>query len=143
MTSQKTLTYIRAIQGRSGGITIASDLMGYVLLPQGWKEFMYHKGCSCNIKSILEHGLVAGRKQSREGVQTVFFSPLNPCGQVPRKFHYCSKWRHDQDAAYWIKLKRAQDWGLQFWQTRSYAILVHNPMHLNASLRLLPEMDKK
>ena len=83
------------------------------------------------------------KKTIKRGVQTVFFSPLNPCGQVPRKFHYCSKWRHDQDAAYWIKLKRAQDWGLQFWQTRSYAILVHNPMHLNASLRLLPEMDKK
>ena len=64
--------------------------------------------------SIMEHGLVAGGKQSREGRQTVLFSPLNSCGQdeeepihddmtVPRMFHYCSKWRHDQDAVYWVK----------------------------------------
>ena len=32
-TSQKALTYIRAIQGHSGGI--ATDLMGHVLLPKG------------------------------------------------------------------------------------------------------------
>ena len=80
-TPQKASTYLRAIQGHSSGTTIAPELMGRVLLPHGWEEFINHKGCSFNKKSILEHGLVAGRKQSREGKQTVFFSPLKPCGQ--------------------------------------------------------------
>ena len=38
-TSQKTLTYIRAIQRHSGGMTIAPELLGHEFLPQGWKEF--------------------------------------------------------------------------------------------------------
>ena len=111
--------------------------MGHVLLPKGWKEFTYQKGCSYNMKSIMEHGLVAGGKQSREGRQTVLFSFLHPCGQdneeepihddmtVPRKFHDCSKWRHDQDAVCWVKWKEAQYLGLQCWQTKSDAIVVY------------------
>ena len=83
------------------------------------------------------------KKTIKRERQTVFFPPLNPCGQVPRKFHHCSKWRHDQDAVYWIKLKRAQDLGLQFWQTKSNAKMYIIQYILNASLRLWPEMDKK
>ena len=105
-TSQKALTNIRAIQGHS------AERMG--------KEFIYHKGCRSNLNSILEHGLVAGGKQSSEGRHTVFLTPLKPCGQddeeesihgdmtVPMKFHYCSKWRHDQGAVC-EKLKVAQN----------------------------------
>ena len=36
----------------------------------------------------------------------------------------CSKWTPHQDAVYWIHLTRAQEKGLQFWQTRSHAIVV-------------------
>ena len=51
-------------------------------------------------------------------VGAVFFSPLNPLEQdheeeeyhdrldVSRKFHHCSKWRHDQDAVFWKKTGR-------------------------------------
>ena len=81
-TSQKSLAYIRAIQGHSRGETISPELMEHVLLPEEWKHivfiymenFKYHKGCSLNVKSIFEHGLIAGGKQSRDGRQTVFFS---------------------------------------------------------------------
>ena len=45
---------------------------------------------------------------------------------VPRKFH-CSKWRHDQDAVFWIKFEEALDLELQFWQTKSNAFVVYNP----------------
>ena len=83
----------------------------------------------------------------------MFFSPLNPCGQdeeepvhddmtVPRKFHYCSKWRHDQDAVYWIKLKKAQDLGLQFWQTKSNAFIVHHPVPPECIFEVIARMDK-
>ena len=81
-----------------------------------------------------EHRLIAGGKETKEGRQTIFFTPLNPFGKdneeeavhgdlsVPRKFDYSSNWERDQDAVYWIKLSRAQDQGLRFWQTKSHAI---------------------
>ena len=42
--------------------------------------------------------------------------------------HYHSHWKRNQDAAYWIKLSRAQDQGLNFWQTRSHAVIVQSPV---------------
>ena len=75
-TYQGSLAYIRAIQGHLGGEAISPEMMGHVLLPKGWKVFIYHKGCYFNMKSILQHGLVAGGKRSNEGRKTVFFSPL-------------------------------------------------------------------
>ena len=67
-----SLAYIRAIQGHSGGEAISPETMGHVLLPKGWKVFIHHKGCYFNMKSILQHGLVAGGKRSNEGRQTVY-----------------------------------------------------------------------
>ena len=67
----------------------------------------------------------------------VFFTPLNPFGNdpdeekphgdhtVPQKVHYQTYWKHDQDAENWIKLSRAQDQGLQFWQTKSFALVTN------------------
>ena len=43
----------------------------------------------------------------------------------PRKVPYEGHWRGDQNAVFWVKLSRAQDLGLQFWQTKSNAIIVH------------------
>ena len=45
---------------------------------------------------------------------------------VPQKVHYHSHWKRNQDAVYWIKLSIALDQGLQFWQTKSHAIIVHS-----------------
>ena len=41
-----------------------------------------------------------------------------------RKVHDHSKVKSRQDAVYWINSARAQDKGLQFWQTRSHAMMV-------------------
>ena len=80
-----------------------------------WKDIIYHKESIFNMKSIMADGL-----------QTVFFSPLETLESeneeeyfhedmtVARKFHYCSKWKHDQDAVCWVKLVEAQDLGLRF-----------------------------
>ena len=76
---QKSLTYFRAIQGHSGGITIAPELMGHI----DWKDFVFHRGCSFSFQSILENGLIAGGTQSKEGRQTISFTPLNPFGENP------------------------------------------------------------
>ena len=87
--------------------------------------------------SILQAGLIPGGKERKEGRPTVFFTPFDPFGDEaeeefnndlskPRKVRYYSKWKPHQDAVYWIHLARAQEKGLQFWQTRSHAIVVHD-----------------
>ena len=57
------------------------DTLGEMWSNQRWwvmslhLQFVLHRGCSFNLKSVLEAGLIAGRKESREGRQTVFFAP--------------------------------------------------------------------
>ena len=70
--------------------------------------------------------------------QPVFFTPLDPFGNnpdeekthddytIPHKVHYKTYWKHNQVAVYWIKLSRAQDQGLQFWQTKSFANITYD-----------------
>ena len=64
------------------------------------------------MKSILEHGLISGGKETKEGRRTIFFTPLSPFGKdegeeavhgdlsVQRRLHYSSDWKHDQDAVF-------------------------------------------
>ena len=137
---KNSLAYFRAIQGHSRGITIDPALMGHILIRHNWKEFIFHRGCSFSIRSILENGLISGGRESDKGRQTVFFPPLDPSGgdsdeeehrddyTVPQKVHHHSHWKHNQDAVCWVKLSRAQDQGLQFWQTKSHAIMSHSPV---------------
>ena len=87
---------------------VALELMGHVAIPYSWKEFVFHRGCSFKIKSILETELTAGGRESKDKRQTIF----------SRKVHYHSSWKHDQDVVYCEKLSRAQDQGLGFWQTK-------------------------
>ena len=128
--SKNSLAYFRALQGHSGGITIAPVLMQHILIPYNWKQFVFHRGCSFSIQSILEIGLIAWGKQRNEGRQTIFFTPLNPFWEnpdeeapsddftIPKKVHCHSNWNRDQDAVYLVKLSWAQDQGLRFWQTK-------------------------
>ena len=124
--------------------------MGYVLLPYRWKEFLHHEGCSFNVKSILEHGHIAGGKETKEGRRIIFFAALNPFGKdeeeavhgdlsVPKELHYSGNWKHDQDAVYWVKSSRAQDYdfGRRNHMRLSYTILFHRI----ASSRLLPRTE--
>ena len=112
--------------------------MSHVAIPYKLKEFLFHRGCSVHVTSILKSGLIAGRRESKEGRLTIFFTPLNPFGNnpdeeepsddlsKPRKVHCHSKGKNYQDAVHWINLARAQDKGLRFWQTRSHAVIVYN-----------------
>ena len=130
--------YIRAIQGHTGGNLKALELMGHVAIPYKWKEFLFHSGCSLDVTSILTSGLIAGGRESKEGRQTIFFTPPNSFGDnpdeeepgddvpKPRTVHFHSQWKNTQDAVYWINLARAQDKGLRFWQTRSHAVIVYS-----------------
>ena len=84
------LRYIRAIQGRSGGVIISPRLMNYVMIPYKWKRFIYHVGRARDQYSIAEIGLVAGGKERKEGRQTIFFTLclLNPCNVVAQWSHH-------------------------------------------------------
>ena len=74
-----------------------------VAIPYKWKEFLFHRRCSDVVQSILSSGLIAEGRESKEGRQTIFFTPLNPFGDnpdaekpsddlsMPRKVHYYSK----------------------------------------------------
>ena len=91
----------------------------------------------------------------RERKQTVFCSPLSPLGPddkqesfhrdftVPRKFHHCSKWRHDQGAVFWIKLEEAQDLGLQFGQTKSHGMIVYQTVPPECIFKAIAKHDKE
>ena len=65
------LRYIRAIR------IISPRLMNYVMIPYRWKRFIYHVGRARDQYSIAEIGLVAGGKERKEGIQTIFFTPLD------------------------------------------------------------------
>ena len=137
---KNSLCYLRAIQGHSGGIPVVPELVGYTSIPYDWKEYIFHRGCSWDMSSILGSGLIPGGKENDKARQAVFFTPLNLFGEIPdeeqhhekykipQKVHCHSCWKHNQDAVYWIKLSRAQDQGLQFSQTKSLAIITHNPV---------------
>ena len=133
---------------------IAPELMGHVAIPLRWKEFLFHRGCSFNLKSILEAGRIAGGKDRKEGRQTVFFTPVdhsrdkaeddfNNDSSRPRKVHFNCKWKPHQDAVYWIHLARAQEKGLQFWQTRSRGMIVHDSVSRLHRKSLIPEKETK
>ena len=51
-----------------------------VAIPSRWKEFLFQRGCSFDVNSILRAGLIAGGRGSKEERQTVFFTPSNPFG---------------------------------------------------------------
>ena len=134
----RKILYIRDIQGHTGGEMIEPEMMGDVCIPLNWKQFVFHRGCSCDLKSILGGGLIAGRREGRDNRHTVFFTPLNPWGtEDVEKFHddltqrtrvhYETGWNHSQDAVYWIHVGRAQEKSTAFWQPKLHAIIAYHP----------------
>ena len=71
-----------------------------------------------------------------EKIRWFFFTPLSPSGEdfdeetqdesltVPRKVHYPNFGKDKRDVVHWVNLVHAQDLGLQFWQTKSNAVVV-------------------
>ena len=108
------------IRGHTGGEVIAPELMGHVGIPLKWKEFLYHRGRSFSVKSILQARHIEGGKERNEGRQTVFFTPLELCGPKQKKnstmtnrgkekLHFNRTWKFHQDAVYRIHLAKTQE----------------------------------
>ena len=141
----------RAIQRHTGNV-IALELMGHVAIPSNWKESCFiEDALIMSLQSSNQDSSIAGGRESEEGRQTIFFPPFNTLGDnpdeeepsddlsKPRKVHYHSKWNNTQDAVYWISSARAQEKGLQFWQTRSRAVIVHSSVPADCIYKVISQ----
>ena len=106
-------------------------------------------------RSILHcRNLFGGRKERKEGRQTIFFTPLDPINSdadgvesitdtaKPREVKYQIQWRPEQDAVCWIHLSTDQDAGPEFWQTVSKVILTNQSMPKECVVKVVIESGK-
>ena len=107
--------------------------------PNSFFEYIYHFGCAVSLHSITNSGLIAGGQNSSRERRTVFFTAVNPMNRnhkdpqeldltKPRLAHYKQKWKRHQDTENWVDIQLAQRKGLQFYQTRSNAIIHYDTL---------------
>ena len=144
-----TIIYLRALQGHSGSNLIDPTLQDNVLIGTGVFPYIYHVGCTFNLYSIINNGLVPGG-QNLSRRQTVFFLPVDPRDEshkdpeyidfsVPRLARYMhSAWKRHQDAVFWVDIDLAIKEGLTFYQTRSNAIILQGTLPAYCS----PEVER-
>ena len=137
--SGQEILYLRALQGHSGRNPIGPSLRDTVLIPNNFFEYIYHIGCAANLHSITNSGLIPGGQISSRNRQTVFFTAMNPMHKnhkdpqeldltKPRLASNEKKWKIHQDTVYWVDIKLAQKKGLNFYQTRSNAIILYDTL---------------
>ena len=100
---------------------------------------IYHVGCAINLHSIINSGLILGG-QNLNNRQTENFLLVYPMDKnhkdpdsidlnAPRHAQYMHKaWKRHQNEAYWVDINLAIEKGLQFYQTRSNAIILHETL---------------
>ena len=142
-----TIIYLRALQGHSGSNLIDPTLQDNVLIGTGIFPYIYHVGCTFNLHSIINNGLVPGG-QNLSRRQTVFFLPVDPRDEshkdpeyfdfsVPRLARYMhSVWKRHQDAVFWVDIDLGIKEGLVFYQTRSNAIILQGTLPAHCILKL-------
>ena len=142
-----TILYLRALQGHSGSNLIDPTLQDNVLIGTGIFPYIYHVGCTFNLHSIINNGLVLGG-QNLSRRQTVFFLPVDPRDEshkdpeyidfsVPRLARYLhSAWKRHQDAVFWVDIDLAIKEGLTFYQTRSNAIILQGTLPAHCILKV-------
>ena len=129
-----TIVYFRALQGHSGCNLVDLSLQDNVDIPSNFFQHTYHIGCAFNLHSIINSGLIFGGQSSSKR-QTIFFLHVDPMDRshkdpkvidlnVPRHAQYMhNAWKRHQDAMYWTDFNLAIEKGLEFYQTRSNAII--------------------
>ena len=85
--------------------------MGHTSILYDWKEYIFHRGCSLDMQSILASGLIPGGKENDKAQQAQLFTLLSPFGDNPddeklhdnnkirQEVHYHSYWKRDRDAS--------------------------------------------
>ena len=134
-----TILYLRALQGHSGSNLIDPLLQDNVIIHRGLFQHIYHIGCTFNLHSIINNGLIPGGQDSSRR-QTVFFLLIDPRDKdhqdpehidfsIPRGAQYLhSAWKKHQDAVFWVDIDLAIKKGLTFYQTRSNAIILQGTL---------------
>ena len=130
--SSNQFLHLRAIQGHSGESAVDLALQDNVLLPKGFTEYLYHVGNANELNSIIGNGLILGGKGLKRGRQAVFFTTEdeNCMGETPRDSTkpriatHKNTWKRLQNTIFWCNLKLAQEKGLQYYQTRSHAVVL-------------------
>ena len=150
-----TIIYLRDLQGHSGSNLIDPTLQDNVLIGLGIFPYIYHVGCTFNLYSIINNGLVPGG-QNLSRRQTVFFLPVDPGNEshrdpeyidfsVPRLARYMHKaWKRHQDAVFWVDIDLGIKKGLVFYHTRSNAIIFQGtlPAHCIVKVERLRNGEK-
>ena len=106
-----------------------------VLLPIDFAEYIYHVGSSHDLHSIIQSGLIPGGKDVKKGRHEVVFTAVNPVFidhyrekdyemRKPRIAVYKHNEKIHQITLHWCNFRVAQSRGLQFYQTRSNAIIL-------------------
>ena len=110
-----------------------------MLIGTGISPYIYHVGCTFNLHSIINNGLVPGG-QILSKRQTVFFLLVDPMDKehkdpdtidlgAPRRAQYMHKaWKKHQNTVYGVDINLALKKGLKFYQTRSNAIILHETL---------------
>ena len=118
-----------------------------MLIGTGIFPYIYHVGCTFNLHSIINNGLVPG-DQNLSRRQTLFFFPVDPRDEshkdpeyidfsVPRLARYLhSAWKRHQDAVFWVDVDLAIKEGLTFSQTRSNAIILQGTLPAHCILKV-------
>ena len=110
-----------------------------MLSPNNFFEYIYHIGCAVSLHSITNSGLIAGGQNSSRERQTVFFTAVNPMNKnhkdpqeldltILRLASHKQKWKRHEDTVYWVDIQLAQRKGLNFYQTRSNAIILYDTL---------------
>ena len=101
--------------------------------------YIYHVGCTFNLHSIINFGLIPGGQNSSKR-HTVIFLLVDPMDKshkypddidlnVPRLAQYLhNAWKRHQDAVQWVDINLPFKKGLQFYQTRSNAIILQETL---------------
>ena len=133
-----TILYLRALQGHSGSNLIDPTRQDNVLIGTGIFPYIYHVGCTFNLHSIINNGLVPGG-QNLSRRQTVFFLPFDSRDkdhEDPERIDFSvrlarylhSAWKRHQDAVFWVDIDLGIKEGLAFYQTRSNAIILQGTL---------------
>ena len=138
--SPKRFLYLRAIQVHSGGTFVDPTLQDNVLLLDDFAEYINHIGNVTYMHSVANSGLIPGGKRLRRERQCVFCTAVNPVDEhrFPESARYDldkvriavykNDWTVRQDTVNWCNLTLAHKRGLQFYQTRSHAIVLSNTL---------------
>ena len=116
-----------------------SYIAGQRVVTDDFADHIYHVGNSHDLHSIIQSGLIPGGKSIKKERHAVFFTAVNPTfvdqdKEVgydltnSRVAVYRNHLKNHQITVYWCNLKVAQKKGLQFYRTRSKAIILYNTL---------------